>query len=341
MIIRRMTANFGTLHNEELRLSEGLNIIEMPNESGKSTWCAFLRAMLYGVDSAQREKGGIKPDRERYKPWSGAPMEGVMEITAEDRDIVLRRGTRNANAPMRQFSAVYADTGAEVPELSGQDAGERLIGVPAGVFERSAFIRQSSLCLDDGDGELEKRITAMITSGEEEGVSYTAADERLRAWQRRRRYKGRGRIPALEAEISELRGLLATLKGSVRELENLEEEAEVFRLRRDSLLGQVEESRRLQRKETLERLTESRGELRRLTSAAEERRTAVKESRIGLEATVFAGAEPHTLKGLVAARPRARNACMGTAARSRERGALPWYAGEIRRRLARGNPGAF
>ena len=36
-----MTATFGKLENNTLTLMPGLNIIEAPNEWGKSTWCAF------------------------------------------------------------------------------------------------------------------------------------------------------------------------------------------------------------------------------------------------------------------------------------------------------------
>ena len=68
MIIRKMTACFGMLDNRTLELEPGLNIICAPNESGKSTWCAFIRAMLYGVSSSQREKNGVKPDKLRYAP---------------------------------------------------------------------------------------------------------------------------------------------------------------------------------------------------------------------------------------------------------------------------------
>ena len=71
MIVRKMTANFGVLQNRTLELSPGLNILEAPNEYGKSTWCAFLRAMLYGVDSAHRSRGGRKPDKVLYAPWNG------------------------------------------------------------------------------------------------------------------------------------------------------------------------------------------------------------------------------------------------------------------------------
>lgn len=48
MRIYQMTATFGKLEHETLTLEPGLNVIHAPNEWGKSTWCAFLLAMLYG-----------------------------------------------------------------------------------------------------------------------------------------------------------------------------------------------------------------------------------------------------------------------------------------------------
>ena len=50
----------------------------MPNEAGKSTWAEFLLAMLYGVDTSEREKTGVLPVKTKYQPWSGKPMEGVI-----------------------------------------------------------------------------------------------------------------------------------------------------------------------------------------------------------------------------------------------------------------------
>ena len=37
-----MTATFGKLQTQTLTLEPGLNLLQMPNETGKSTWCAFL-----------------------------------------------------------------------------------------------------------------------------------------------------------------------------------------------------------------------------------------------------------------------------------------------------------
>ena len=55
MLIQRMSAVFGRLRNETLQLQDGLNIIEAPNETGKSTWSAFLTAMLYCINSRERD----------------------------------------------------------------------------------------------------------------------------------------------------------------------------------------------------------------------------------------------------------------------------------------------
>ena len=142
MIIRSMTADFGRLEGETLELEPGLNVIARPNESGKSTWCAFIRAMLYGIDTSERVKGGFLPDKLRYAPWSGAPMSGTMELEYAGREITLTRWTKSASSPMREFRAVYSGTAEPVPGFTGASAGEALIGAGREIFRRSAFIGQ-------------------------------------------------------------------------------------------------------------------------------------------------------------------------------------------------------
>lgn len=76
MTILHMTASFGRLEKQTLELTRGLNVLTLPNEGGKSTWSAFLLAMFYGIDTAERAKAGSIPVKTKYKPWSGAPMGG-------------------------------------------------------------------------------------------------------------------------------------------------------------------------------------------------------------------------------------------------------------------------
>ncbi|MBR3752105.1 MAG: AAA family ATPase, partial [Ruminiclostridium sp.] len=47
MKLLQLTATFGCLDNETLTFDPGLTLITLPNGKGKSTWCAFLRTMLY------------------------------------------------------------------------------------------------------------------------------------------------------------------------------------------------------------------------------------------------------------------------------------------------------
>ena len=106
MKIKSMTATFGKLNSARLTPGPGLTLIHAPNEGGKSTWCAFWRAMLYGIDTRDRDKKGYLADKNRYQPWSGAPMEGELELEWEGRSVTIRRGPRG-NTPFGAFSAVY------------------------------------------------------------------------------------------------------------------------------------------------------------------------------------------------------------------------------------------
>lgn len=207
MIIEKMRATFGALENAGLELGPGLNIISAPNEAGKSSWCAFLRVMLYGLRTQDRDKLGYLADKTRYRPWSGAPMSGSLELRFQGERWTLQRQSKGAGL-MKAFSAVYTGTGEPVPGLHGEGVGELLTGVPEPVFTRSAFIRQAGLGLDRS-AELEQRISALVSTGDESGASYGAADAQLREWQRKR-YVNRstGRIAQLDKEIQGAREAL-------------------------------------------------------------------------------------------------------------------------------------
>lgn len=245
MIVRKMTANFGVLQNRTLELSPGLNIIEAPNEYGKSTWCAFLRAMLYGVDSAQRSRAGKKPDKLLYAPWNGTPMSGTMELAHAGKSITLQRETRTPAAPMRVFSAVYTGTGQTVSGLTGENAGETLTGAALPVFERTAFIGPAGLGVQQ-NAELERKIAALVTAGEESGT-FSEASARLRAQQRRCRYRNTGLLPEIEAEAADIRRRLAAMDETAAQIARLEEQTESARRYEESLRKSAESAQLRQR----------------------------------------------------------------------------------------------
>ena len=287
MIIKSATASFGKLQNETLKLHDGLNVINAPNESGKSTWCAFFRAMLYGVDSSERVKGDRIPDKLKYAPWSGAPMEGRMDINADRCDITLTRTTRSNSAPMREFKATYTGTDIPVEGLDGQNAGKVLTGVSREVFRRSAFIEQGTISISS-NSELEKRIASIVSTGEETS-SYSEADARLKAEMKRLRYSRGGRLPELEAELDEIQRKLNRMLDGAERKESLERELEAENSACEALEKQINDCRRQQRKAALETLNRESAGLETSRKNHDIALNALADAKEAMEKSVLSG----------------------------------------------------
>ena len=201
MKILKMTATFGKLENETLTLKPGLDIIEAPNEWGKSTWCAFLTAMLYGIDTKKQTTKDHFAVKEHYAPWSGLPMSGTMEIEWENRKITIQR-TSQARIPLGVFSAYETETGLPVSELTAATCGKTLLGVERSVFERTAFLRLTDLPISD-DGALRDRLNALVTTGDESGAD-TMLTEKLQKLNNACKHNKTGKLPEAEREKEEI-----------------------------------------------------------------------------------------------------------------------------------------
>ena len=259
MRIISMTATFGRLDKAHLDFGPGLNLIEAPNESGKSTWCAFWKAMLYGINTRQSDKKDRLADKNRYQPWSGAAMEGELVVDWQGQSVTIRRGPKG-NTPFGAFSAVYTHTGDPVPGMTAQNCGEMLTGVGREVFERSALLGAGNLNVTSTP-ELEKRIASLVASGQED-LSLSETETRLKEWMNRRRVnRSVGLIPKLEAQISEADQSLSALHTLCTDIAALEEQERELELAKQMLNGELEVHRQLARKSLDDRFTAADGEL--------------------------------------------------------------------------------
>ena len=225
MKIYSMTATFGKLEHETLTLEPGLNVVQAPNEWGKSTWCAFLVAMLYGLDTRAKTTKTALADKERYAPWSGSPMAGRIDLSWEGRDITIERKTKG-RVPMGDFRAYETASGLEVPELTAQNCGQQLLGVEKSVFLRAGFIRLSDLPVTD-DEALRRRLNALVTTGDESSAGDRLAKE-LKELKNRIRYNRSGLLPQAEAERD-------ALEARRTELEDLHLQSQKVRERLEQL----------------------------------------------------------------------------------------------------------
>lgn len=258
MILRILQANatYGKLNQAQLSLQSGLNVICAPNEGGKSTWSRFLLTMFYGLNTRQR---GELADKNRFQPWSGSPMQGRLELAVGEDVLTLSRRTQRADSPMGVFSCTYAGTDTPVRGLDALRCGETLLGAPQSVYQRCAFIPSGSMAID-ADADLERRINALISTGEEK-ISFSQAETRLKRQLHQRKYNRSGAIPLLESEI-------ASLSSAQAEVQDLAERETSLRQQ----LRQVQEEqvtlRAAQQQEAQQRIAEKQRLLQSLPDSA-------------------------------------------------------------------------
>ena len=97
--------HFGVLDGQKIRFEDGLNVLYLPNEGGKTTLCNFLRVMLYGLNTSRRDGKNQLSDKTKYRPADGNPMSGLLELEWKGRRIIISRQTGKGTAPMQEFSA--------------------------------------------------------------------------------------------------------------------------------------------------------------------------------------------------------------------------------------------
>ena len=291
MQLLHANATYGKLDQARLDLQPGLNVICAPNEGGKSTWCRFLLAMFYGLNTRQR---GDLADKNRFQPWSGSLMQGKLELSVGDKELTLSRRTQRPDAPLGVFSCTYSGTDTPVPGLDAARCGETLLGVPQSVYQRCAFIPSGSLAID-ADADLERRISALISTGDEK-ISFSQVESRLKKQLRQRKYNRSGSIPLLEAEIAGLRAAQQEAQTLTGQLENLQQQLSQARedqaRRRQSRLQAAQEA--LREKESclqalpdssdLQRINQQLGAVRSLGDQVQQAQEAVSRQESAIEA---------------------------------------------------------
>lgn len=238
MWIKKLYATFGKLSNETLSLDKGLNVVYGKNESGKSTWSAFIRAMFYGISTREQKKAGFLPDKEKFLPWNGEAMYGKMELSEKGGDMTIERVASKAGI-LSKCSSTYDGNGKEAP------TGEELLGVSLGVYERTAFIKQSAIAVSS-DSETEKRILSIASSGDEE---VSAGEVITRLKKRRSLLRGTAKnaeIPNLERELASLMEKLSESESREGEIARAKESIEVLtkeldKRKRDLKIARAEE----------------------------------------------------------------------------------------------------
>lgn len=215
-IDRLIPIRFGKLCDGELSLRPGLNVVYGANESGKSTYAALIRFLLYGFSSQSKSRQNPLPERVKYVPWSEAGASGSMVYEQDGRLYRLQRQTKGT----RQAFAVFDEaTGAPVQFL--REPGEEMFGLSRATFESTAFFGQSLLSALSME-EIESKLRNIATGADENVSAQKALDKLKNARNAIDNGRGHGALVSLMAQRERLRAELAGIEDQMRRHEQLQ-----------------------------------------------------------------------------------------------------------------------
>lgn len=229
--------NFGKLKEREISLTDGINIIYGPNESGKSTLHAFIRAMLFGLPRL-RGRASRTDQYSRFEPWD-RPVDyaGSMYFEAGNKEFCIERNFYKHD----QRASLVCETDGEELSVEQGDFHMILGGISESVYDNTVSIGQLRAKTDEGMlRELQNFMVNYEGSGQGDLDLVKASDQlkrRKREWERKllearnRKQEERdgmeSHISYRRKEIESLRHQIAGVEEEIKGLQSaLQEEKE-------------------------------------------------------------------------------------------------------------------
>ena len=196
MYIEKLSiASFGTLKNKEYIFSDGFNIIEGNNESGKTTLMNFVSFILYGVDASLNKR--MKASGEQYSGKITLFCEKLGKITISR--VASCFGARSSD----EISITSCDTLKEI-NIGKATPGEYILGINRDFFENTVFVSQNGA--SDYNSETASSAVQNILNSANEKMSTDRGKRKLDETRKNLKHKNNkgGAIYTISSEISEL-----------------------------------------------------------------------------------------------------------------------------------------
>ena len=163
MKIERISiVSFGRLTDFDLTLSDGINVLEGANESGKSTIAAFIRFAFYGLSG--KADGELSP-REKYLTWGRKEAMGSLTVSNEKGTYRIERAiVQNARGVSEHLTVIDTATGSILK--NADPVAMFLQNTPEEVFCRTAFVGQADGSAIDGK-KIGEAIENILSSADE------------------------------------------------------------------------------------------------------------------------------------------------------------------------------
>lgn len=164
--------NFGNLTNRDYDFSNGINSFIEKNGTGKSTLAAFIKAMLYGMDSTKTNDKDFK-ERKHYAPFNEQSYGGSLIFYHNNKRYKIEK-TFDLKSSAKDEIKIYEDD-----KLTNRrtDIGEEILGLDKDSFERLIFISEKDIQMTS-NGNIKKNLNNIIADTTER-VDFDAIKEKL------------------------------------------------------------------------------------------------------------------------------------------------------------------
>lgn len=204
----------------QVQLTDGLNILTAPNEAGKSTLVAGLRAVLFGLPSSSNPN---QFGTDRYRCWEEAgAFEGEVVFAVDDRRYRVKRNFQNHRVELAQEKAGEWEVlfrGEHNPRAH-KDAGvyagylKELIGITTGEAFAGTFCVEQPL--PEGD-QLSEHVQSLLSgSGGHFGQALEQLKNELSQITRFLKQYGFPRDGTKDRALEELEQQLQALREEIR-----------------------------------------------------------------------------------------------------------------------------
>lgn len=193
-------ANFGCLHDFSCDFSDGVAVFCHENGWGKSTFCAFLRVMLYGFSGGR--KRDVTNERAFYRPWQGGTYGGNLVFETAEGTWRIERSF--AEREKNDTFDLYDLRSRQKSTRYSSSLGQELFGLDAAAFCRCAFLSQTNSLPagTDGIGGI-RAILAGLVEAVDDLDTFDSAMEALEKKQKDYKKTGdRGLLPEIGRQIA-------------------------------------------------------------------------------------------------------------------------------------------
>ncbi len=207
--------SFGKLKNTVVDCSQGINLLEAPNESGKTTLAAFVKFVFYGF-AGVKIHSVIGNEKKLFMPWDGETCAGAVTLSCDG--VVFRVERIFYASGKEQVYVTDRATGKQY--FHGEVPGEVFFGVSEEVFSRTLFFRQLTLPAEK-DEALAEQLKNIAISASEQVNSEKALDRLKTAKNSLRGRGGNGILPKAERERDALEAAITESLVCAREIETV------------------------------------------------------------------------------------------------------------------------